>query len=572
MEDRRLLASVLSGNRQPATGSDVRQDHRRRTPPTVSIACLTTQDRLTAEKASALEGIVFLGAAPRLAERLTAWGARCHAGDAAGLAAALADPGLRLLCRLPPDHLPIRPPAAIAATLEARPDNPGPRPDGAWCLSATAARRLVVESATRPDVDGLAALARAALPVSRTPISYLRPDGAPLGIADLPAAFGSGLPFAGPFDMARDPAAANRALAATEGGRRATRTPALPDGLAPIGTPPAPRPGEILAVFVVRDEALRLPSALRAARTLGVDRVIVIDNRSSDGTRAVAAQAGAHLIDAPGDYPASGFGIAWTNAVLDAWGHNHWALVLDADEELVFPGSDAVGLPALTRHLDSLGSEALRTILLDCFPAGPLSACACRPGQPLTEVAPLFEQPVLRRERIEGFPDSLDYGGVRERLFFPEADPTRGRRWLRQKLFNLGLRVPGLGSSDRFRRLAPPRSPTLTKLPLIRWREGAALLASTHRLAPMRLAPEQPSGVLLHFKFLQDFHARAVDAVTRGAHYDGSREYHRYLAKLEADPAFALAGPDSQRYQGPSQLVELGLMTDTPAWRATRQG
>ena len=159
---------------------------------------------------------------------------------------------------------------------------------------------------------------------------------------------------------------------------------------------------------------------------------------------------------------------------------------------------------------------------------------------------------------------------MRERLFFPEANPTRGLCWLRQKTFNLGLRIPMLGRSERFRRLAPPRSPTLTKLPLIRWREGAALLASTHRLAPMRMAPTQPTGVLLHFKFLQDFHARALDAVTRGAHYDGSREYRRYLAKLEADPAFALAGPESRRYRGPEQLVTLGLMQDTPAWAMAR--
>jgi hypothetical protein len=324
-------------------------------------------------------------------------------------------------------------------------------------------------------------------------------------------------------------------------------------------------------VLVVRNEALRLPAALEAARALGVDRFIVIDNRSTDGTRDAALRAGAHLIDAPGDYPASGFGIAWTNAVLDAWGRGHWALVLDADEQLVFPGSDRAGLRALTRHLDAQGAEAMRTILLDCFPRGPLAACRYQAGEDLRAAAPLFEPPRLRRERIEDFPGTLDYGGVRERLFFPEADPTRGLRWLRQKLFNLGLRVPRLRADPRFLALAPPRSPTLTKLPLIRWREGAALLASTHRIAPMRLAAEQPTGVLLHYKFLQDFHERAVDAVTRGIHYDGSREYRRYLRRLEADPDFSLAGPAARDFTGPEALVALGLMQDTEAWRRDRE-
>jgi hypothetical protein len=100
--------------------------------------------------------------------------------------------------------------------------------------------------------------------------------------------------------------------------------------------------------------------------------------------------------------------------------------------------------------------------------------------------------------------------------------------------------------------------------------EGAGLVASTHMLRPLRLAEEQPTGVLLHFKFLQDFHARAEDAVARGAHFDGSREYRRYLAAVGADPGFRLHSGRSLRYAGADGLVALGLMRDTDAWREAR--
>ncbi|WP_237212894.1 glycosyltransferase family 2 protein [Falsiroseomonas oryziterrae] len=352
--------------------------------------------------------------------------------------------------------------------------------------------------------------------------------------------------------------------------RRATGL-ALPQGLQVIGAAPSPRPGDIIALIVAREEALRLPDALAAARALGVHRAIVIDNGSDDGTREIAAAAGAHVILAEEDYAASNFGVTWTNAVLDACARGHWVLVIDADEQLVFPGSDRVGLPALTAHLDALGSEALRTVMLDCFPAGPLAECGYRGGMKLSEVAAMFEPPRLRSEAIGDFPYRLEYGGIRERLFFPETDPARPTRWIWQRLFNLGLRMPRLRHSDGYRRLAPPRSPTVTKVPLLRWREGAALLGSTHRVAPMAMAEEQPTGVLLHFKFLQDFHARALDAVRRDAHFDGSREYRRYLARIRAEPGFSLAGPESRRYEGPEQLARLGLMRDTPAWRAARR-
>ena len=349
-------------------------------------------------------------------------------------------------------------------------------------------------------------------------------------------------------------------------------TPPLPDGLAPVGAPPAIAEGDIVALMVTRNEALRLPSVLRHLRSLGVDRVLLVDNRSTDGTREIAAQdERVHLVDAPGSYAGSNFGVDWTNALLDRYARGHWALVVDADELLVFPGSDRPGaLRALCRHLDATGSEALPTILLDCFPKEPLRDLRFRSGDDLLAAAPWFEPPSLHRERSEHFPYVQQFGGLRERLFFPEADPKRPGRMVHQKLYNLFWRLPALRASERFQALAPKRSPNLTKAPLVRWREGAGLVSSTHMLRPMALAPEQPSGVLLHFKFLQDFHARAEDAVARGAHYDGSREYRRYLEALERDPAFSLHSERSVRYAGPEQLVALGLMRDTPAWAQAR--
>jgi Glycosyl transferase family 2 len=342
----------------------------------------------------------------------------------------------------------------------------------------------------------------------------------------------------------------------------------LPDGLEWLGPAPQPAPGEIIALLVTRNEALRLPAALAHLRRQGVDRSYVIDNLSEDATREIAAgQNWVHLMHAPGSYAGSGFGIEWTNAVLDQYARDHWVLVVDADELLVYPGCEAHDLHALCAHLDSIGAEALRTILLDCFPGGPLHALSYAPGEALTEAAPFFEPPTRRAEPVPNFPYEQEYGGVRERLFFPETEPHRPLRLLHQKAWNAGAK---LGLAKHFAHLAPRRSPTITKLPLIRWREGAALLASTHQLAPMRLVSGQPSGVLLHFKFLQDFHERAVDAVQRNAHWDGSREYRRYLAALRRDPEFSLRGSRSLRYDGPDQLTALGLMHDSPGWMMAR--
>lgn len=349
------------------------------------------------------------------------------------------------------------------------------------------------------------------------------------------------------------------------------RDEALPFGLRLIGPPPEAAPGEVIGIVVARNEGLRLGAAIRHARDLGIGPIILVDNLSTDATREVAlSHPRVHLVEAPGSYAEAFFGIHWVNPLLHRFARGHWVLLFDADEMLVFPGSDRPGaLPRLCAHLDGLGSEGLLTIMLDLFPREPLHATRYRPEQDLLEAAPWFEPPRLRQEPAPEFPHIATYGGIRERLFFPETIPTRPARFVHQKLYNLGWRLPALRHAAWYACLAPHRSPNLTKLPLVRWREGQEF-RSAHTTAPLAMAAEQPSGILLHFKFLQDFHERVLDAVARDAHFNGSAEYRRYLAALKRDPDFTLHGPHSLRYAGPDQLLALGLLRDTSGWARAR--
>lgn len=349
----------------------------------------------------------------------------------------------------------------------------------------------------------------------------------------------------------------------------------LPDGLAPLGPEPAPRPGEVLAVLTARNEALRLPSCLRHFFGLGVGGVILIDNLSTDRTVEIARgfDPRVHVFTAPGSYAGSNFGVTWVNAILDRYARGHWVFVGDIDGLPVFPGSDrGAGFPALCAHLDSLGSEAFRTLLLDCFPEAPLGEVRFASGDEMTEAAPFFEMPRIHREPAPHFPYEIEYGGIRQRLFFPETEAHRPLRRLHRKAWNALWRIRPLRAQPWFKARAPRQPPAITNLPLVRWREGARFISATHSMEPMKVSPQQPSGVLLHYKFLQDFHERAVDAVARNAHWDGSREYRRYLEVVRRNPAFSLHGPDSIRYTGTDQLVALGLMRDAPDWQAARGG
>lgn len=345
----------------------------------------------------------------------------------------------------------------------------------------------------------------------------------------------------------------------------------LPDGMTVIGgAPPGPEARTVLLV-VARNEALRLPAMLDWHIGLGVDHVILLDNGSTDGTPELALRLGdrALVLAVAGTFSQARQD-EWRMAVLDRLCADRWVIPADADELLVYPGMEQAAIGAFCTHLESIGAACATGFMLDMYGDAPLGRTAYRAGAPLLESFPFHDATPPRRQRAADFPHCEQYGGVRARVFFPEADPGRPARFLHQRLFNVAHRLNPWRDAGWFRRLAPRMPPNLTKVPLIRWQPGTMMISSVHRTSPLARADHQPGVVLLHFKFLRDFHERAIDAVRRGIHHDNSSEYARYLAVLRAGEQ-SLMGPSSVRWRDSQHLVTLGLMEDTPAWRSARR-
>ena len=286
--------------------------------------------------------------------------------------------------------------------------------------------------------------------------------------------------------------------------------------------------GEIRAFLPVRNEALRLPDNLRHHRALGVSRFFIVDNGSADGTLDyLLSQPDVHLFSTQESFAAGKFGMAWMNPLLDEYGDGHWTLTVDADELLIFPGFESVGLPRVTAHLDRLGARALFCMLLDMYADAPLKNIGYRAGDSLIAACPWFDPAPYRTVQVADFPNLQVYGGVRERVF-------------------------------RFSGMAAPHPPTISKVPLVKWQKGMRFLNCTHALTPVALA--QMTGALLHFKFLDDFYDRVRIEAGRGEHFAGGLEYKIYAELLARDPALNLRDAGSVRLESSRQLVELGLM------------
>ena len=292
-------------------------------------------------------------------------------------------------------------------------------------------------------------------------------------------------------------------------------------------------PGDILAVTVLRNEIGRLPYFLSHHRRLGVAQFLVVDNDSNDGsTEFLSAQSDVSLWRTSRSYHASRFGLDWLTWLQMTYAHDHWCLMVDADEALIYAHHVQRSLTELTQWLDSQKRTAFGALMLDLYPKGPLNEPQYTPGQNPTEVLQWFDPGPYRAIRQQPLGNLWVQGGARERIFF-EDDPKR--------------------------------SPTLNKLPLVRWNRRYAYVNSAHSILPPAMNATydgpgggQPSGILLHSKFLPEIVSKSATEKQRQQHFHTPQDFDGYYDHLGRAPD--LWHDNSVRFVDWQQLEHLRLM------------
>lgn len=290
-------------------------------------------------------------------------------------------------------------------------------------------------------------------------------------------------------------------------------------------------PGGVLCFATMRNEMQRLPYFLKYYRSLGVSHFLVVDNDSTDDTPAyLSQQPDVSVWQTSAVYRDARFGLDWIGWLLMRYGHGHWCLSVDADELLTYAHADTRPLPELTDWLDRTGRAGFGALMLDLYPRDGIGGDL--PEDPLQSLR-WFDAGPYRSVRQAPMENLWTQGGARERVFFGDN---------------------------------PRQSPTLNKIPLIRWNRRFAYVNSTHSALPRRLnhlydgpGGSHPSGVLLHTKFLPDAVARAREDTTRRQHFHDPDQFSGYYDALMQAPS--LWHPNAVEYEGWAQLERLGLMT-----------
>lgn len=290
----------------------------------------------------------------------------------------------------------------------------------------------------------------------------------------------------------------------------------------------------VLCFSTVRNERLRLPYFLKHHRLLGVDHFIFVDNGSTDGTQEyLAEQSDVSVWTTSESYRLSRFGVDWLTWLQIRIGHGHWCLTLDADELFIYPHHEARDLRALIEFLDRQNRESMGALMIELYPKGKLTAKEYSAGDNPLEVVNWFDSDNYREQYQERLQNIWVQGGIRERRFFSKR---------------------------------PERSPTLNKIPFLKYNRRYVYVSSTHSLLPRKLnhvfpnaGADRVTGAILHTKFLPMIVPRAAEERSRKEHFENSELYDDYYRELAADPDLWHSG--STRYQDWRQLEELGLMS-----------
>lgn len=288
--------------------------------------------------------------------------------------------------------------------------------------------------------------------------------------------------------------------------------------------------GDIVAVIISYNEALRFPYFLEFYRKIGVSHFLVVDNGSTDGS--------AEFLDKQPDVtrllstkPYKDYKSIWRSLLGDIYLTGHWVIFPDVDELFVYPGWPDLPLSSLVKHWENAGIEGVFTSMVDMYSDTPLAELNYQLGQSFLDVCPYFDGDGYRYMRNPGRTKTYQtpkwhlYGGARERLFYAprKRTPNSVDKWILRHFFGIHPEKNPLLAGRTLQKFArqvvrgslPKPTPLMSKVPLVRWRQGLRYSGGVHNLADfIRLAPDWCA--LLHFKYLDDFETKTESAVSRG--------------------------------------------------------
>jgi hypothetical protein len=292
---------------------------------------------------------------------------------------------------------------------------------------------------------------------------------------------------------------------------------------------------------IVHNEDYILPHFFRHYDQLGIGEYIFFDDRSTDRTFEILAsrddvsiyQADSRYGDIVGRTPDGAikrFGSALKSNFFELMGTGaRWAVIVDADEFLVFPGPLDT-LSATCQHLEARMQPYLTASMVDFYPARLALCRESRASDPFSS-SPYFDRGPL-----------YDWTGRQHPLQYKRGVRLRLLKMLIDKDPNIEEQIFGKHGLEWAK---------TWKVPLLQNVRGLKLV-NDHEI---NLVPNcRTSGCLVHFKFAPNIIDKIEYALRRKSYYNLSVEYRFLQAAFDRLGDADLVCEETVRFTGKEDL------------------
>ncbi len=284
-------------------------------------------------------------------------------------------------------------------------------------------------------------------------------------------------------------------------------------------------PSDIVSICVQKNELVRMKNFIHYHRALGVDKFVVLDNDSHDGSvEWLMNQTDVVLLQTKQPYTTNRRE-GWINRIMAHYGDSRWYLVLDSDELLTYTDCEHHNIKELIAHLEKHQQVRARAMMLDMYATAECYEKGVQ-DEYLEKCRYFDTDTYVYEDRLQL---DLIKGGCRGRVF--------------------------------------AESPWLTKYPLFYLRHSD-LECKSHFLYPFKANKHCSCQLVLrHYKFLSGDMEKIRSAVHSGNYYAGSKQYVSYLSVLESGKPLDFWYERTEEYNSSNDLKKINVY-DGIDWQA----
>jgi hypothetical protein len=298
---------------------------------------------------------------------------------------------------------------------------------------------------------------------------------------------------------------------------------------------------QVVVSAIIKNASALIPTFLKHYEDMGVDRIVILDNGSSDDTlQRIPSKKNITVLQADLSLKEYKNEIWLKNYLANRFAKGSWCLWVDDDELFDFPFSEQISLPTFIRYLNLNKFTTVVTQMLDMFSKNPINS----------QVISTEEENLKAAYRFYDLTDlmKLDYGSC----YFTGVNNRENIISNRQIPFYFGgIRKKIFGMSN-----------CISKHSLL-YINGKTQIIHSHCVKNARCA--DVSAVVYHYKFFGDWLKRTRDYFVQ--EYARNPEYAEMLKVVDGKEDFSLWCPKANEINETQSLVGEGFSHVSEAYK-----